>query len=104
LGRYLNAEHSDLLEKLSYLKVDTEGHDRDVILSMKEIILKHRPAIRAEVVRTLSAKEAVALYDTLKEMGYKVFEYQEKGDAICGEAITPENIKRDYTYDIIAVP
>lgn len=103
LNRYLTAEHSDLLEKLTFIKIDTEGHDRGVILSIKDIILKYRPVIRTEVMNKLSLNEAIALHDTLIEMKYKIFEYNEDGDELCGPPITQQNIKRDYTYDIIAV-
>jgi len=105
LNRFLSAQYPHLLKNLSFIKIDTEGHDRDVLLSIKEIIRQHRPVIRTEVMNRLSADEAMALYDTLTEMQYrKIFEYQENGESICGPAITRETVKKDRTYDLIALP
>ncbi len=103
LNLYLKTKHPDLLQKLTFIKIDTEGHDRDVILSLMDIILKYRPVIRTEVMNRLSLEEAVALYDTLIEMKYDLFQYDEGCYDLCGDPITRENVKRDYTYDIIAI-
>lgn len=104
LGRYLRAECAQRLGRLSFIKTDTEGHELEVLLSIQDLIMQHRPVIRAEVMDRLSEAEAVALYDGLAGMGYRLFEYLETSDHLCGPPVARVDVFRAETYDLLALP
>ncbi len=104
LSRYLRAEFAQQLGRLSFIKTDTEGHELEVLLSIKDIVMQHRPVIRVEVLGQLSEEETVALHDGLVDMDYRLFEYTQRGEKLCGLPVTREDIFKAKTYDLLALP
>jgi FkbM family methyltransferase len=73
LGKYLTGELSRLINKLSFIKIDTEGYDYEIILSLLEIIEKYKPVVVAECFKKLSKSNRYRLYDILAEKGYSIY-------------------------------
>jgi FkbM family methyltransferase len=59
-------------DSISLIKVDTDGYDFDVILSAKEIILKHSPILfwENEIIDEFQINGFAKLYQFLHENGY----------------------------------
>lgn len=103
LEAILRAEYSSRLDRLSYIKIDTEGYDRDVILSIKSILLEYQPVLVTEVLKKLVREEREALVTTLEEIGYSCFKY-ETGPSPQGERITKSDVMKWKSFDILALP
>ena len=99
----LQTEFADWLPKLSYIKIDAEGYDRAILQSLLPIVREHRPMIRAEVFRKLLAGERFALHDLLAGEGYRLYRYQDGGDAQ-GDLLSRGDMTREKHFDILAVP
>jgi FkbM family methyltransferase len=69
---YLTENYSIWLSKWSYLKVDAEGYDKEIIKSLKHILEKYKPTIVCECNKNLSNVEKKELYQILVNIGYKV--------------------------------
>lgn len=73
LEKYLIDNHSDMLPKLSLIKVDTEGFDLKILKNLSNIIEKFKPNILAEVFVDINDTERVEMFDFLNGYGYKIF-------------------------------
>jgi FkbM family methyltransferase len=63
-------------DTISYIKIDVEGNEENVLLSMQKSILKHLPIISFELnSNTLSRKKVIKIF---KSFGYEKFYVSEK--------------------------
>jgi FkbM family methyltransferase len=99
----LRSEFANWLPKLSYVKVDAEGHDRAILASILPVLRESRPVIRAEVFRGLSAVERFALHQFFTDLGYRVHRYAE-GAGPPGPRLEHGDMTRAKHFDILAMP
>lgn len=64
------------LKRLDFIKIDVEGHEREVVLGAMESIAAHRPAIIAETINGFSLTQSKTghlhwLIDRLAPLGYR---------------------------------
>lgn len=98
----LKNKHPEVLEKLRYLKVDTEGYDLSVMKSIRGLLAAKRPYIRTEVYKWLSADRRRETFQFLTELGYGVHTLDDKWqlNPLSSEA----EMHQSYNFDIFAVP
>ena len=105
LEKFLRNNYAERLQKLTYIKIDTEGYDKNVILSIISIIQEYKPIILTEVLKKLVKSERQDLYDVLDKAGYDCF--QCIGGPNCqGPRVLRKDLmkwKRKH-LDILAVP
>ncbi|WP_020596974.1 FkbM family methyltransferase [Spirosoma panaciterrae] len=77
LRNYLNQNYAQYIDKLSFIKVDVEGHDIDVLRSIKPLIMKYKPALVAECFLMSSSEERKALYDLVEGFGYELYYFED---------------------------
>jgi len=77
LERYLKGKHPDLLAKLTCIKVDTEGYDKDILMSIKNIIAEYKPTVMFEVFKKLDRDSRSELYDIFGNSGYELFKFDD---------------------------
>lgn len=73
LDKYLRENYSNLLPKLSLIKVDAEGYDKEILKSISSILLEFKPAILLECYKKLTTEERGDLFDTLVSRGYTLY-------------------------------
>lgn len=62
------------LDRVSFIKIDTEGYDRKILKSIKWLIDEFKPVMRVEYFFELNRNEKIELYDMLvTELGYDIF-------------------------------
>src|SRR5262249_52530129 len=49
LWRLLQASYPELIPKIRYIKIDTEGNDEAVVHSISELLSRHKPYLRIEM-------------------------------------------------------
>jgi FkbM family methyltransferase len=68
-------EENDLIDnRISLIKIDTEGHDKDILKTMVNLIDKHSPVIITELYTGLNLNETQDMMDTLKSIGYRAYD------------------------------
>ncbi len=102
LPALLAREHADRLPRLSFIKVDAEGYDRRVLLSLQPLIEEHRPTVVCEVYKRLDRSEREALYDVLEALNYDCHKLGEP--ELQGEPVTRDTMMRWKHFDILALP
>jgi hypothetical protein len=103
LARYLEREHPQLVPRIRYIKVDAEGYDLTVLLSLSGLIERYRPFLRAEVYKWTGRAQRERLIRFLIAAGYSVSRVVDEGN-YCGEPVTENRVMEWDHYDIFAVP
>jgi FkbM family methyltransferase len=102
LADYLRQHAAQQLAGLRYIKIDTEGFDRDVARSLADLLRTFRPYIKTEIYKHLPDAERVGYHADLRQLGYRVFKYEEF--EYRGEELGPNDLTRWKHFDIFAVP
>ena len=70
LEKYLEKNYPSWLSKLSFIKIDTEGYDKEIVKSIASLIVKYKPVIISECFTELTKEERYELYDVIADKGY----------------------------------
>lgn len=103
LANYLRREFPEELKRLRLVKIDTEGFDRDVAVSLKEILEQYHPFIRSEIYRHLPEEQRRGYFDDLSALGYRIHKFNSDED-YRGDELTRDDMMRWEHFDIFAVP
>ncbi len=60
--------------KISLIKIDTEGHDKDILKTIRNIVDYHKPVIITEIYNGLNQYEINDLINTIHSLGYKAYD------------------------------
>ena len=106
LLQFLEKNYLDKLNVFSFIKIDTEGYDKEIIKSIHDLIEKYKPTIVAESFGDSTNEEKIELYDVIAKHGYEIF-YFEDFD-IYAKIIKLENSREITTWkktiNIYAIP
>lgn len=73
LDKFLNQYHSDDIKKISLIKIDAEGHDKEILKTLGNIINKTKPILITEMYAGLVKEEIVDLLNTIKGYSYEIY-------------------------------
>ena len=59
---------------ISLIKIDAEGHDKDILKTIKNIISSHKPILITEIYNGLNSNEITDLLDVIHSLGYKAYD------------------------------
>lgn len=59
---------------ISLIKIDAEGHDKDILKTLTNIIKTHKPVLITEIYNGLNPSEITDLLDTIHSLGYKAYD------------------------------
>lgn len=77
LMSYLETKHQDKLDQLTFIKIDAEGYDKEIIKSISDLMLAYKPVIVAESFSKSSDEEKMELYDVIKRLNYNIFYFED---------------------------
>lgn len=103
LEPFLAKRHPDLVDRIRYVKVDSEGYDRSIIESMRGLILRTRPFIQSEFFKRLTLEQRVAQLRTLTSLGYEVRRVVSESNRH-GEVIHEGNLMEWGHFDVFCTP
>jgi FkbM family methyltransferase len=67
-------ENNIEIGNISLIKIDAEGHDKDILKTIKNIISSHKPILITEIYNGLNPNEITDLLDTIHSLGYKAYD------------------------------
>lgn len=73
LVNFVNENNIDL-SNLSLIKIDAEGHDKDILKTLTPIIKEYTPYLITEIYNGLTPNEVQDLLDTIHSLGYKAYD------------------------------
>ena len=59
---------------ISLIKIDAEGHDKDILKTLVNTISTHKPILITEIYNGLNPNEITDLLDTIHSLGYKAYD------------------------------
>jgi len=65
--KYLTDEE---ISKIGFVKIDTEGHDIEIIRGMQDFLYEHKPVLLTEWFFGYSAVDSQKLFDAINDAGY----------------------------------
>lgn len=90
---FLLKNHPELINKINFIKTDTEGFDKEVLKTLKPIIEKNKPILMVEAFRALTDEEIKDFYNTIKSFGYEFYDVSPLDNKTdCVGPITEEEI------------
>jgi len=103
LARYLQANYAVELPRLTFIKIDTEGYDKEILKAMSGLIATYRPYLVVECFGPSLPEEKVELFDVIAKHRYSLYWLN---DFVLGENTPIERsavaVKR--TRNILAIP
>ncbi len=103
LDQYLNQHHAGALPKLTFIKIDTEGYDKEIIKTITEILNRYRPYLVTECFGPSTKEEKLELFDLLTAMKYSLLRLDHfKIDV--HPLMTRADMVTKKTFDILAIP
>ena len=73
LEKFFN-ENNIELNNVSLIKIDAEGHDKEILKTLSNLIQAHKPVLITEIYNGLSAHEITDLLETIHTLGYKAYD------------------------------
>lgn len=106
LKKFLEQKYSDQLKKLSFIKIDTEGYDKEIIRSISDLIEASHPVLIAEVFKKSSPQEKGELFDLIQDHQYDLFFFE---DFDIGARVAPVKTREELsnfkkTINVYALP
>lgn len=77
LKSFLEEKYSDKINKLSFIKIDTEGYDKEIIKSIADLLASYKPTLVAESFGKSTNEEKLELYDVIKKLDYELFYFED---------------------------
>jgi FkbM family methyltransferase len=77
LQELLEEKFNDKVKNLSFVKIDTEGYDKEIIKSISDLIDKYKPMIAAESFKYSTREEKMELYSVIQQNGYEIYYFQD---------------------------
>jgi len=77
LKTFLEQNYNDRMTNLSFIKIDTEGYDKEIIKSISDLINDYKPTIVAESFGKSTDEEKIELYDVIQQAGYEIFYFED---------------------------
>ena len=74
---FLKKNHNDQIEKLSFIKIDTEGYDKEILKSISDLIAELKPVIVAESFGKSSDEAKMELFESISVHGYQLFYFED---------------------------
>lgn len=76
LQDYLFNHYKQDLERLSLIKIDAEGYDKEILKTIPKILEQYKPALMIECYKRLNQAERMDLFETVSSHSYQLFHLQ----------------------------
>ncbi|GAB4040187.1 FkbM family methyltransferase [Spirosoma jeollabukense] len=104
LSTYLIDNYKEFLPRLSLIKVDVEGHDKDVLRSISSLIDEYKPTLIAECFSESTLDERMELYQIVADHDYTLYYFEDFFDEAEIIQISPPDMNRWKNFNFYAVP
>ena len=99
----MNQHYGGFLSRLTFIKIDTEGYDKEIIKTIPEIIRRYRPHIVTECFGPSTREEKLELFDLLTAMKYSLYRLDHFNTDV-RPLMTRVDMVTKKTHDILAIP
>jgi FkbM family methyltransferase len=108
LEKILASQYAHLLPRLSLVKVDAEGYDKEIIKTLTHTIFTYRPKILSECNQFLTKGEREELFDVMTRFNYTLYRIEEDENtafvSVIDKPLAKDEMIKHKHFDILAVP
>ncbi len=100
---YLRREAPDALSNVRFVKIDTEGFDRSVAATLRDLLARTRPYLKTEIYKHMPAAEREGYFTDLRGLGYRLFkcgDVEYRGEELREAA----DLSKWRHFDVFAIP
>ena len=104
---FVKTNYSEDFNNISFIKIDAEGHDKEIIPTLKEIIDVNKPIIQTEIYDGLTSNETDQLINVINDLGYKAYDMDTCSndiDNLQSEIKTHKDIRPNSGHNLICLP
>lgn len=80
LEAFLKKNFAEKLAKLTFIKIDTEGYDKEIIKSIKNLLIEFKPVVVSECFFKSSQSDRFEHFDVLHSIGYSLYYFNDYDD------------------------
>jgi FkbM family methyltransferase len=103
LQSFMKTSYPQLLSRIRYIKIDTEGYESVVLESLSELIAQSKPFLKVEVYRKLDQAQRQALHRSIAAYGYVIHKIADQGNYM-GEIISEQDMNKWPHFDVFCAP
>jgi len=103
LHSYIRREFPELLPRIRYIKMDTEGYEAEVLRSLDNLLTECKPFLKVEVYRKLDDARRRELYRLLAAHHYVIHKIADNGYDIA-DTLAEQDMSNWRHFDIFCVP
>lgn len=103
LQAFLRKEFPELLPRIRFIKMDTEGYDAAVLRSLEGLLAECKPFLKVEVYRKLNDAQRRELYRWISAHGYQIHKIADS-EYEMGDALAESDMSNWRHFDIFCVP
>ena len=103
LYEYLRRTSTAMLERVRFIKIDTEGFDRAVAQTLSPLLKTSRPFIKTEIYKHMPEGERSAYFNELRALNYLCFkcgDVEYRGEPL----VSGRDLMKWRHFDLFAVP
>ena len=82
---------------IGFVKIDAEGHEKDILMGAKEIIKKRKPNLLVEIEEQYTNEKVESKIEFINNLGYKSY-FLEKNNLTKTEKLRNFNTKNNYIF------
>ena len=104
VANFLSANFPEEAKRVRYIKIDTEGFDRAVASSMRNVLVQQRPYLKTEMYKHTPESERRGYYHDLRELGYTLYKVESEEEDYRAKPLNEADVMKWSHYDVFAVP
>jgi methyltransferase, FkbM family len=101
---YLANNFPDEARRVRYIKIDTEGFDRVVAASLRDLLVQNRPYLKTEMYKHTPDEERRGYFRDLRELGYTLYKIDDEEADYRGTRLTEADLMKWSHFDVFGVP
>ncbi len=103
LEKYPLQNYADDLPRLSLIKVDAEGYDKEILKTMPGILSEYKPHLMVECYKRLNIEERNDLFDTINGFGYELYRLEDFASLNELKLVRRSNMTDEKHFEMLAV-
>ena len=94
---FIYTNYKEEIDKIKFIKIDTEGNDKEIIKTLGPLIERSKPLLLVEAFKQLSSSEILDYFESIKKHDYEIYDVSPRDDKL--EGVGPLTLE-EFEYNI----
>ncbi len=101
---WITQRYPERLSRVSFIKIDAEGFDLEVLRSVEAIVRQQKPYLHVEMYQHLPIERRQELWRYMSQLGYDIYHTEGGYGVEPGVMIQEGDVMKWAHFDVIALP